>query len=719
MNPMKAYETAKSLSADQLMSAMKGGIPEIPAYIAASVMQEQKKTRDAAVAQKPVDKRTVMQELEEEALPTEPQPTGIAALPQMSQGGEEVPDGGIAGYAEGGQVSTGYPTQEIKELSKNDEAEKRMSDYYEYKANGGTEPFEVWMKNAAVKGYAFGGQVEEDDAVGDMDELEREYAEYAAAQGYANPVAASAKYTAAPATAAAPTTTEGKMPFSDAITHTESRGRDFDSKGNPLKSSAGALYARQVMPKTAANPGYGIKPAVDQSPEEYNRIGVEYEGALLKKYDGNQAKVAAAYNAGPGTVDKAVRAARAAGEPDAWREYMRNHQSKKNFEQTYGYVDKVAGLAGIRPFAAGGIVKGYSGEDGESLVDPRNPTEEQLRKKYNLKPGEISLNPGVWIDSARSKNMQTTPWSSDEPNVAGDVPFSVLNNQTVPDQDLSSFSGDRAGYTPVAKPAAAQVQTTPDAKPAAKDVPTTSGIPAAGAAAGITMPAFGDKNYDRYMKILDRDIPKLDPKYEARIAKEQDRLDKDRSGNFDRTLIDIGLGIMSGTSPHALVNAGTGATAGLKNMDARLAGYDKRGDMLEQRDLMLAQAAQARAQGNVMGALKLEQGADKLSAFAMKAVQGHQSPEMQAFAAWKADNPNGTYAEFAEEISGVKNAPKMEAKLRENYLKDKTAGLIAPNETYQMYVMKKDPQFAERMGYGTAQSSGKITTDANGITVVR
>ena len=87
----------------------------------------------------------------------------------------------------------------------------------------------------------------------------------------------------------------------------ESGNRDFDAQGKPITSPKGAMFATQVMPATAANPGYGIRPAQSQTPEEYNRVGAEYYQAMLKKYNGNVQAAQAAYNAGPGAVDKNMR----------------------------------------------------------------------------------------------------------------------------------------------------------------------------------------------------------------------------------------------------------------------------------------------------------------------------------------------------------------------------------------------------------------------------
>jgi soluble lytic murein transglycosylase len=88
----------------------------------------------------------------------------------------------------------------------------------------------------------------------------------------------------------------------------ESGNRDTNADGTPVTSPKGAMYGMQVMPATAKNPGYGIKPAADNSPTEYNRVGTEYLAAMVKTYAGDAAKAWAAYNAGPAAVDKAVKA---------------------------------------------------------------------------------------------------------------------------------------------------------------------------------------------------------------------------------------------------------------------------------------------------------------------------------------------------------------------------------------------------------------------------
>lgn len=86
----------------------------------------------------------------------------------------------------------------------------------------------------------------------------------------------------------------------------ESGGRDYTADGEVLTSSSGARGRMQVLPSTARNPGYGIKPS-DGSLEDDARVGREYYGKLVDVNHGDKRKAMAAYTDGQGTVDKAVK----------------------------------------------------------------------------------------------------------------------------------------------------------------------------------------------------------------------------------------------------------------------------------------------------------------------------------------------------------------------------------------------------------------------------
>lgn len=115
----------------------------------------------------------------------------------------------------------------------------------------------------------------------------------------------SGAFATAPAAPAGGGSTLGRMV---AITmHSESRSRDFNADGSLVRSPKGAEGRMQTMPGTQADPGFGVRPAQNDSVEEKARVGRDYLAAMVKRYNGDPAKAWAAYNAGPGRVDEAVK----------------------------------------------------------------------------------------------------------------------------------------------------------------------------------------------------------------------------------------------------------------------------------------------------------------------------------------------------------------------------------------------------------------------------
>lgn len=79
-----------------------------------------------------------------------------------------------------------------------------------------------------------------------------------------------------------------------------------ESNFNPnAVSPKGARGLMQVMPGTARDPGFGIRPS-DGTPEDDVRLGREYRRAMQKRYGNNLPKMWGAYNAGPGRVDSLI-----------------------------------------------------------------------------------------------------------------------------------------------------------------------------------------------------------------------------------------------------------------------------------------------------------------------------------------------------------------------------------------------------------------------------
>lgn len=118
----------------------------------------------------------------------------------------------------------------------------------------------------------------------------------------------------------------------DRVLKAESGNRHTDSAGNIITSPAGARGAAQLMPGTQRDPGFGIRPAADDSEAENRRVGREYLDAMVSRYDGDYEKALAAYNAGPGNVDKAITKG-----GSQWIDFL----PKKR--ETIPYINKILG----------------------------------------------------------------------------------------------------------------------------------------------------------------------------------------------------------------------------------------------------------------------------------------------------------------------------------------------------------------------------------------
>jgi soluble lytic murein transglycosylase len=119
----------------------------------------------------------------------------------------------------------------------------------------------------------------------------------------------------------------------DAVMQAESRGKRYKDDGKTLTTSPkGALGEMQVMPKTSRDPGFGVVPAKDKSPDEIARVGKDYLQAMLGKY-GDTEKALIAYNWGPGVTDKWLAAG---ANPD------------KLPAETRTYVQRVKGFLGSK-----------------------------------------------------------------------------------------------------------------------------------------------------------------------------------------------------------------------------------------------------------------------------------------------------------------------------------------------------------------------------------
>jgi soluble lytic murein transglycosylase-like protein len=108
-----------------------------------------------------------------------------------------------------------------------------------------------------------------------------------------------------------------------------------ESAFNPYaKSPKGALGLMQLMPATLQQFGVNIRDAFN--PVENVRVGVAYLRQLLDRYSNNEELALAAYNAGPGAVDK-------------------HGQTVPPYRETRNYVAQINHMAG-RPIQTRGNV---------------------------------------------------------------------------------------------------------------------------------------------------------------------------------------------------------------------------------------------------------------------------------------------------------------------------------------------------------------------------
>jgi hypothetical protein len=137
----------------------------------------------------------------------------------------------------------------------------------------------------------------------------------------------------------------------------------------------------QVMDATNIDPGFGVMPARDDSPEERERVGREYFAALLVKYNGNAEDALAAYNDGPADHDKTL-----AGE-------------RRMPAETSNYVRNITGNAA----GAASQQSGESPATQQRMLQTENDRRAIMRGLSYA--GEIpamigDVVPGVWLNNA-------------------------------------------------------------------------------------------------------------------------------------------------------------------------------------------------------------------------------------------------------------------------------------------------------------------------------
>ena len=208
-------------------------------------------------------------------------------------------------------------------------------------------------------------------------------------------------------TVANPTKLEAFMGISDLmgnIVRTESGFRHTDSKGNLTRSPKGALGIAQIMPVTAAKPGYGMQPINLQTttPDQQVAWANQYIQRIAKAHNFTTEQAVAAYNAGPGAVQDAIKKGGA------------NWLSKLP-KETRDYVPKVlGGSSGGTASQASAAVRGITPQALTEVRSVYNTAIDDATAAYNAskatsqqKGGAASggNNPATWLASKEETSL--------------------------------------------------------------------------------------------------------------------------------------------------------------------------------------------------------------------------------------------------------------------------------------------------------------------------
>jgi hypothetical protein len=225
-----------------------------------------------------------------------------------------------------------------------------------------------------------------------------------------------------------------------AIMQRESGGRRYGKDGDLLTSSKGALGEMQVMPATARDPGFGIKAARDNSPDELRRVGDEYASMLLNRYQDPKLAMIA-YNMGPGATDKWLAS---------------GADIKKLPKETQGYIRGINLAKGgeVPGYYNGGTMGGFNdSSDEDNAMDTlrlENLMEERKRKEYEDKYNFLKnsapdvaakMKPPVTKKPAAEPVKTVAPPDSAKDTSKKDIPQSPKGIQAIRDEvDQENFS---------------------------------------------------------------------------------------------------------------------------------------------------------------------------------------------------------------------------------------------------------------------------------------
>jgi soluble lytic murein transglycosylase-like protein len=173
-----------------------------------------------------------------------------------------------------------------------------------------------------------------------------------------------------------------------------------ESGGDPTAvSPKGAQGTMQVMPDTARDPGFGVRPARYASGTydannpadvaENKRTGQDYLNAMIKRYGGDVEAALVAYNAGPGRADWWMRSGKKANLP----------------AETQDYVKKI--------MAAGGNPTAPDAQEAAPAMPPEAAPSAPVQVAQNTQPmgiGEATTDIGGSAISPELMKVLSNPW---------------------------------------------------------------------------------------------------------------------------------------------------------------------------------------------------------------------------------------------------------------------------------------------------------------------
>jgi len=315
--------------------------------------------------------------------------------------------------------------------------------------------------------------------------------------------------------------------------------KETGNLANPesAKSKAGALGVMQLMPKTAK--GLGVNPNV---PEENIVGGIRYLKQMSDKYQ-DPRLAAAAYNAGPGNLDKALR-------------------SRGGIENLPGETRKyIVGLAngGAVAFANGGPTQ-------EDLDKALGALSKNMPEDYDQYSGE----PMSQSDYYRKRKIAENAIKS---NLA--LPKAPMSEEQ---KRLYKSAYGQVPPAPVAKPTVAEPAKTSEVPPSTQPFtpPTPPQVAVKEALQDTSTPEALQKE-DAFAKLGEI------------LAKKEAGLGKEREQNKYLGMLTAGLGMMGGKSQYALENIGAGGQQGVATYGAL---NKQTGDM--EKDIMAGQLGMAK-----------------------------------------------------------------------------------------------------------------------------